>query len=129
MMLKKIIILAVIYCVVGPLLLLAETAMSGTAARTQAGAITFLAVFFFTFSFVTMRIHQNLQKSQKTEILSTYYLAIKMIRLLLSAVLLVLYGFLFKESTILFAANLVVFYLITAVYMSIYFVKQEKVLR
>lgn len=123
--LKALVILAVIFCLVGPLLLLCETAIVGAAAKTQVIPITLLAIFFFAYSYVSMQIQKRLLE-QESKILPTFYLAVKMIRLLLCVGFLLVYGLLFRESIVMFAANLVVFYVIAVVYMSLYFIQQEK---
>lgn len=123
---KAVALLALIYCLLGPILYGMETAICGSEARMQALPITALAVFYFTYSYISIQIHQSLLV-KNSKLLPTYYLATKMIRLILSLVILVIYGLLHKEGIIMFAANLFAYYIATVVYMSVYLIKKEKV--
>ena len=58
-----------------------------------------------------------------------YYMADKMLRLLLCALLLVVYGIFIRQDLLLFSVNLFVFYLTTMVFTNIYCIREEKKLR
>lgn len=122
---KAIALLALIYCLLGPILYGMEILISGSEARMQALPISALAVFYFAYSYVAIQIHKSLLVRNPKR-LPVYYLAIKMIRLILSLFILVLYGLLHKEGIIMFAANLLVYYIATVVYMSFYIISKEK---
>ena len=119
---KAIALLALIYCLLGPILYGMEILISGSEARMQALPIAALAVFYFAYSYVAIQIHKSLLVRNPKR-LPVYYLAIKMI---LSLFILVLYGLLHKEGIIMFAANLLVYYIATVVYMSFYIISKEK---
>ena len=119
---KAIALLALIYCLLGPILYGMEILISGSEARMQALPIAALAVFYFAYSYVAIQIHKSLLVRNPKR-LPVYYLAIKMI---ISLFILVLYGLLHKEGIIMFAANLLVYYIATVVYMSFYIISKEK---
>ncbi len=97
--------LAIVYCILGPVLLFLETHLSGKAALEQALPIALLSVFFFAYSLASLTVfHKLLRNNGKS--LTTYYLADKTFRLLLCMTILAVYGFLIQTSLLLFAINL-----------------------
>lgn len=131
-MMKKIVkpalFMALVFCVVGPLSLFIEQQVVGRDALHQALPIALLASFFFTYSFCSLLVFQRLI-SNKGKVAPAYYMADKMLRLLLCAILLVIYGCLKRPDIILFSVNLFVFYLTTMVFTNIYCIREEKKLR
>lgn len=118
--------LTLLYCLVGPLLLYVEQWVWGRDALWQAPVITLLAICFLVYSFCSLLIfHRQLEK--KGCVLPAYYLADKMLRLLLSAVALVFYGFIVREGILHFSINLFAFYLTTMFFTNIYCIRQEKI--
>ncbi len=65
--------LAIVYCILGPVLLFLETHLSGKAALEQALPIALLSVFFFAYSLASLTVfHKLLRNNGKS--LTTYYL-------------------------------------------------------
>lgn len=117
--------LTLLYCLVGPMSLYVEQWIWGRDALWQAPVITLLAIGFLIYTFCSLLIFHRLQEA-KDNVPSVYYLADKMLRLLLSAIALAVYGFMARESVLHFAINLFVLYLTTMVFTNIYCIRQEK---
>lgn len=118
--------MALIYYLLGPLLLLIETKVYGGDAIRQALPITILATFFFTYNLVSLIIFNKLHRSGSKSI-PTYYLASKLLRLLLSMMIFTCYGLLINNDMLLFAINLVAFYFVSIITNSIYCIREEKI--
>lgn len=123
-MIKPITILALIYCCVGPLLLLVESNISNATALQQALPITLLAVFFFSYSLLSLYIFNHLIVHNRKSVTS-FYLISKTLRFFLCIVGLVCYGIITREGLLTFAINLFVFYMVTVIYTTIYCAKTE----
>ena len=123
-LIKPLSVLALVYCIIGPILLFIERSWEGTEALHQALPITLLAVFFFIYSFLSLALfHRLLSKNSKA--LTSYYLAGKTLRLLLSIIIITGYGILIREGLLIFAINLFIYYIVTAIFSSIYCIKEE----
>lgn len=123
--LKPIGMLALIYCVVGPILLLVEHICGLDEATSQALPITLLSFFFFFYSFISLMIFYHLY-SKKSKGLTGYYLIDKTVRLLLSILILLVYDLACGRDIAAFAINLFVLYLVTMVFTSYYCIKKEQ---
>ena len=121
---KPISILALVYFVLGPLLLIAETCIGHISPAQQALPITLLAVFFFTYSLLSIYLFNKWVAKQPKRI-THFYLISKTLRFFLCIVMLVIYGITVREGVLTFAINLFVFYMATVVCTTIYFAKYE----
>lgn len=115
---KPISLLALIYCCVGPLLLVLEQYSCNVPPAQQALPITLLAVFFFTYSLLELYLFDRLISSGSKK-LTHFYLVSKMTRLMLCVLILVGYGFLVREGLLTFAINLFAFYMVTMVFTTV----------
>lgn len=117
-------ILALIYCCLGPILLLVESQFASVQPMRQAAAITFLAIFFFSYSMLSLTVFTRLM-NRKSKLMTSYYLADKMIRLIACILIIVVYGLLVKTDMLIFTLNLFVYFVTTVVYTSYYCIKEE----
>ena len=123
--LKPISILALIYCIIGPVLLLTEHLMGLDKEMNQALPITLLSVFFFIYSYISLLIFHNLY-SKRNKRLTVFYLIDKIVRLLLSVLILLVYGLICGKDIVAFAVNLFTLYLVTMFFSSYYWIKKEQ---
>ena len=123
-LIKPLGILALIYCCLGPLLLVVEAKAGLVSPMQQALPITLLAVFFFTYSLLGLYLFNKLIGRQSKSVMH-FYLISKTLRFFLSMVLIVIYGVLIREGLLAFAINLFVFYLVTVVVTTLYCAKAE----
>ncbi len=119
-------ILMVLYCVLAPILLLVENVMVGTDVYAQVLPMFLLSVGFFTYSVGTMFLFRHLWNKKSTA-LTGYYLADKVIRLLLCVAVLTVCGFVMtRDHFFVFAINMFAFYVVTVLATVIYNIKVEK---
>ena len=123
-LLKPLGILALIYCCLGPLLLLCETSIANVSPLQQALPITLLATFFFSYSYVILYVFNKLI-GKHSKSLTHFYLVSKTLRFFLCIVIIVVYGIVCREGLLTFAINLFVFYLVTVLYTTVYCIKLE----
>ena len=122
---KAMLPLAIGYGLTGSLLYLASCHIWGETAYALALPIVALAVFFFSYTLGSLWFFHRLLSTQPGA-LTAYYLGSKMLRLVLTALVLVVYGLAGGGCLVGFALTAFLFYLIAAVTASIYCVKQEK---
>ena len=123
-LIKPLSILALIYCCLGPLLLIVETKIANVPPTQHALSITLLAIFFFSYSLLTLHIFNKLI-AIKSKSVTHFYLISKTLRFFLCIVLIVIYGVITREGLLAFAINLFVFYMATVIYTTIYCAKEE----
>ncbi len=116
------------YCILGPLLLFTESKLYGSDAMRQALPITLLAIFFFAYNLASLAIFRKLLYSGSKSI-TIFYLTSKLMRLLLCMVIFIGYGILVRSSLLLFAVNLVVFYIVSILTNSIYCIREENIIK
>ena len=124
-LLTPLLILSIGYLLLGPVLLFVEFAIIGSDALIQAFPIALTAVFFFTYSMLSLAIFNRILKKGRKGLVG-YYLADKMIRMILCILIVVIYGVIGKPGLIPFSVNLLILYLFTVIYCNIYCVKQDK---
>ena len=124
-LLTPLLILSIGYLLLGPVLLFVEFAIIGSDALTQAFPISLTAVFFFAYSMLSLAIFNSILKKGRKGLVG-YYLADKMIRMILCILIVVVYGVIGKPGLIPFSVNLLILYLFTVIYCNIYCVKQDK---
>lgn len=124
-LLTPLLILSIGYLLLGPVLLFVEFAIIGSDALTQAFPIALTAVFFFAYSMLSLTIFNSILKKGRKGLVG-YYLADKMIRMILCILIVVVYGVIGKPGLIPFSVNLLILYLFTVIYCNIYCVKQDK---
>ena len=124
-LLTPLLILSIGYLLLGPVLLFVEFAIIGSDALTQAFPIALTAVFFFAYSMLSLAIFNRILKKGRKGLVG-YYLADKMIRMILCILIVVVYGVIGKPGLIPFSVNLLILYLFTVIYCNIYCVKQDK---
>lgn len=120
--------MAIAYCILGPLLLFIESKLYGSDAMRQALPITLLAIFFFAYNLASLAIFRKLLYSGSKSI-TIFYLTSKLMRLLLCMVIFIGYGILVRNSLLLFAVNLVVFYIVSILTNSIYCIREENIIK
>lgn len=123
--LKPISILALIYCIIGPVLLFTEHLIGLDKEINQALPITLLSAFFFIYSYMSLLIFHNLY-SKRDKRLTGFYLIDKIVRLLLSVLILLVYGLICGKDIVAFAVNLFTLYLVTMFFSSYYWIKKEQ---
>ena len=123
--LKPIGILALIYCILGPILLFVEHICGLDEAINQGLPITLLSAFFFFYSYISLLIFHHLY-SKKSKGLTGYYLIDKTVRLLLSILILLVYDLAYGRDIAAFAINLFMLYIVTMVFTSYYCIKKEQ---
>lgn len=121
---RTLLLLALIFCLLGPALLLVEYHAQGPVAFGQMLPISFLAMFFFAYSMASMRILKYLMRRQPKQIVG-FYLISKVFQLLLCMLIFIVYALFVKTNLHAFAINLVVFYMATLVFMTVYNVRME----
>jgi hypothetical protein len=124
-LLTPLLILSIGYLLLGPVLLFVEFAIIGSDALIQAFPIALTAVFFFAYSMLSLAIFNRILKKGRKGLVG-YYLADKMIRMILCILIVVVYGVIGKPGLIPFSVNLLILYLFTVIYCNIYCVKQDK---
>lgn len=124
-LLTPLLILSIGYLLLGPVLLFVEFAIIGSDALIQAFPIALTAVFFFAYSMLSLAIFNRILKKGRKGLVG-YYLADKMIRMILCILIVVVYGVIGKPGLIPFSVNLFILYLFTVIYCNIYCVKQDK---
>jgi hypothetical protein len=124
-LLTPLLILSIGYLLLGPVLLFVEFAIIGSDALIQAFPIALTAVFFFSYSMLSLAIFNRILKKGRKGLVG-YYLADKMIRMILCILIVVVYGVIGKPGLIPFSVNLLILYLFTVIYCNIYCVKQDK---
>ena len=124
-LLTPLLILSIGYLLLGPVLLFVEFAIIGSDALIQAFPIALTAVFFFAYSMLSLAIFNRILKKGRNGLVG-YYLADKMIRMILCILIVVVYGVIGKPGLIPFSVNLLILYLFTVIYCNIYCVKQDK---
>ncbi len=124
-LLTPLLILSIGYLLLGPVLLFIEFAIIGSDALIQAFPIALTAVFFFAYSMLSLAIFNRILKKGRKGLVG-YYLADKMIRMILCILIVVVYGVIGKPGLIPFSVNLLILYLFTVIYCNIYCVKQNK---
>ena len=124
-LLTPLLILSIGYLLLGPVLLFVEFAIIGSDALIQAFPIAMTAVFFFAYSMLSLAIFNRILKKGRKGLVG-YYLADKMIRMILCILIVVVYGVIGKPGLIPFSVNLLILYLFTVIYCNIYCVKQDK---
>lgn len=124
-LLTPLLILSIGYLLLGPVLLFVEFAIIGSDALIQAFPIALTAVFFFAYSMLSLAIFNRILKKGRKGLVG-YYLADKMIRMILCILIVVVYGVMSKPGLIPFSVNLLILYLFTVIYCNIYCVKQDK---
>lgn len=119
-------LLALTYCLLGPLLLFVESRTSfGREAFVQAFPMAVLSSLYFIYTYVSLWVFHRLYAT-RGHIPPYFYMASKTLRLLLSIVLLIVYGVWIHQGILLFAVNLFVYYLATMTFTNIYCLRQEK---
>jgi amino acid transporter len=124
-LLTPLLILSIGYLLLGPVLLFVEFAIIGSDALIQAFPIALTAVFFFAYSMLSLTIFNRILKKGRKGLVG-YYLADKMIRMILCIICVIIYGVIDKSGLITFSINLLILYLFTVIYCNIYCVKQDK---
>jgi len=122
---RQIVCLALMYCVTGPLLLFVEVKAFGTQLFQQALPIVGLSVFFFAFTVGELLLSRRLHQTRK-EILTSYYLLMKVIRMILCILICIAYYLLKGNHVTAFCINLFVLYIATMVFSTISHIHMEK---
>lgn len=122
--LKSIGWLAIIYCILGPLLCIVEGKLLNLNAASQVIPVIVIAACFFAYSLLIVTLFSKLYAARRKNI-TGYYLLNNVARICLCVVLLVVYAVTIRQELILFTVNLFIFYLTTAVYISRYCIREE----
>ena len=113
-----------ILCVLGPILFLLEVHLKGPQAQQQLAPITLVSIMFFVLTALEISAGAWLHKTNSKAI-TGYYLLMKVVRLLVIAMIIIIYGLLGCQNVLLFAVNVIVFFFVTLIYTSAYFVMVE----
>lgn len=117
--------IGIVLLLLGPILFFIEKMIVPEESATNPLKITIIAILFFAYTVLSLFAHQRLLL-KRSGLLITYYLLDKLFRLLVGIALLVLYKVYGGEGIILFAVNLFIYYLVTALLTTVYTIKAEK---
>lgn len=109
--LKYLCFIVIAYIVAGPLLLLFESKIVGSAAQQQAFPITMIAAGYLAYSLIAMSLIGKTAHSVNHPL--GIFLLDNVARFFITCVALVVYAFIVKEGILLFGINLLAYYLIT----------------
>ena len=113
------------YCLLAPILYIMEYYIGGQEIIRMALPLCLLALFFFLVTSCEMLIVRQ-WKATNSKILTNGYLMLKMMRLLLSVILLTCYLLLKGPQPLYFAISLLVFYFAAIIFTTIIYVKSER---
>lgn len=113
-----------ILCFLGPILFLLEVHLKGPQAQQQLAPITLVSIMFFVLTALEISAGAWLHKTNSKAI-TGYYLLMKVVRLLVIAMIIIIYGLLGCQNVLLFAVNVIVFFFVTLIYTSAHFVMVE----
>lgn len=88
-------------------------------------AMVISGLYFLIYDLTAMYLYEVLTK-QAPKIITGFYLAAKSLRLFIAIVIIVLYGALEGPHVVAFAVNFFVFYMVTLIFITIHFVRNEK---
>ena len=108
----------------GPALLLVEGKFAAEAA-SQALPIALIATCFFAYSSLSVVILHYLKKRNSAHLLE-YYLGERLVRLVISMAVLIIYIMTDRPAPLLFAVNLMVYYLFSMLITSAFQIQTEK---
>lgn len=117
-------ILALIYMLLGPILLFGESMVIGAEATKQALPITIVAVCFFAYNMLMLSAFERLLEKRSKSV-TGFYLINNVTRLILSVIILVIYAVMVKQGLLVFAINLAIYYLVTVIFTCYHCVKKE----
>ena len=123
--LKPLLLLTVVYLLLGPLLLWIEVVVAGNIATRQAAPITVIAVVFFAYHLLWLSFLERL-RTNGSRWLTQALLGGSVVRMLLALLLVVGYCFIMKDGHLLFAINLMAYYIITLVATGLMAIKSER---
>lgn len=111
-------------CLLGPVLLVIEERIV-PGASGQALPIALTAICFFAYSSLSVVLLHHLQRHH-TPLLLSYYLGERLVRLVISLAAIVAYILAGRPDILLFAVNLMVYYLVSMVLTSAFQIQTEK---
>lgn len=118
-------LLALAYCLVGPALYFTEFYLiDKQLSQQQVIPTILLATFFYVYTFISLLIFQRLL-IQNSSSLTSFYLASKILRILVCILIIIIYGILKSDSLLVFAINLFILYIVTVVISSVYCIREE----
>lgn len=125
-LLRPILTLAVVYIVLGPLILGIEYCVIGSQrARAQALPLAIIATEFYAYSCISLVFHHRLLR-QGSKFVTAFHLANHTFRLLLAILTLLVFALIIpREHLVPFTANIAAFYVITMMLTAHYSIKVE----
>lgn len=121
---KNTLLLALIYCLLAPVLFGVEKLLLGAEAYLQVLPICCLSVFFFVSTAgVLILLRRILQRDRHFENL---YLLMTMLLSFACIVVFILYAVLYGEGLLAFTANMFAFYVVSLVYLTVYSIRQVR---
>ena len=123
--LKSAAILAIIFFIVCPLLLLIEKSFITIEASQQALPIAVIACIYFFTALIDISVCQRLRRTD-SKMLMGFHLLMNVLRLLLSALIIIVYAIFIKQNLMVFVINVSVFYLLTMAFCTAKHLKAEK---
>ena len=118
-------ILAIIFFIVGPLLLLIEKSFITIEASQQAIPIGVIACIYFFAAIIDLSISERLRRTE-SKMLMGFHLLMNVIRLLISVLIIIVYAIFIKQNLMVFVINVSVFYLLTMAYCTSVHLRSEK---
>lgn len=125
LLLRNIAIIGLVLLILGPILFFVEGIFCLEESGLNAVKIAVIGVVFFAYTLLSLFVHQHLLLG-RSNLLISYYLLDKILRLFVAIALLIAYKFYVEKGLVLFAINLFVYYLTTALLTTIYSIKTEK---
>ncbi|QFQ11834.1 hypothetical protein C7Y71_001690 [Pseudoprevotella muciniphila] len=118
-------ILAIIFFIAGPLLLLIEKSFITIEASQQALPIAIIACIYFFAAMTDICICEKLRRTD-SKMLMGFHLLMNVLRLLLSALIIIVYAIFIKQNLMVFVINVSVFYLLTMAFCTAKHLNAEK---
>ncbi len=125
-LLHPILLFTAFYAVLGVILFGIERCSVGDEADVQAINIVLISTGCFAYNVSSLSMLRKLQRSH-SKLITTFYLANNVVRLLLAIIVLLVYALCFKDSLLLFSINLIAYYILTMVLTGYYHIKTEHI--
>lgn len=123
---KTLLLQALLFGVLGPILFWAELYFMGDAAVQQAFPIVVLAGSYFAYSLLNLAVFGRIIKDASSRTMLLYYFGSKALCLFLSVTGFTAYAMLVHHNLLAFAVNLLVFYFASVIVQTVYCVRMEK---
>ena len=123
---KPMALLTVVYLLVGGILFVVERHVAADFnSSVVVSQLVGIAIGFWLFTAIEFMLTSKMRKARPNSIVGMY-VALKGVRFLLAAVVLFVYGLLGGSAFLFFGVNLMVFFLFTMAFTTVYYLKVEQ---